>query len=264
MRHELDPVRGDHIEERRLPVGAVGVARRRAVPLVAVRRCSVWSRVNSLRLITCGSGFSSGCARHGGSWASSLRPRSGKVASNCTLRANNMPGRSHRGILDVVADAGQRCGSGSARPCSAGRRRRRRSCEVRMARLEPHLLPRFSTGRRLPSTRPCTYSSIGLVVEQIELDQLHALVFEIDQRAVDAARVAVEQMAQQRQPRPSACRSATRVARAPVVRPVDPGHAAPRDRALAAAAARDRLVDLAVETLDARSRRAGAGRRAPT
>ena len=78
-------------------------------------------------------------------------------------------------------------------------------------------------------------------VEQVELDQLDALVLEIEERAVDAPAVRAEVGG------PRSGRAAARVPRRPVALPVEPGHAAPRHRPIAAAAARGVFLDLSQE-----------------
>ena len=57
--HELDPERGEHVEERRLLVVAAGVGRRarQAVALAALLGLATAGGVNSRRLITCGIGL---------------------------------------------------------------------------------------------------------------------------------------------------------------------------------------------------------------
>ena len=81
----------------------------------------------------------------------------------------------------------------------------------------------------------------GLVVEQIELDELHALVFEVDQRTVDAALVAIENVRAHIAP----LGFGFEVTRRPIIRPVDPGRIPLRSRLLAAPTQGVRLADLA-------------------
>ena len=73
-----------------------------------------------------------------------------------------------------------------------------------------------------------------MVVEEIEFEQLHALVFKIQQRAVDAAAVGAEDI----EAADDTGKLALFAARGPVQRPIDPRCFSPRDGGFAAAAAR--------------------------
>ena len=84
-----------------------------------------------------------------------------------------------------------------------------------------------------------------LVVEQVEPDQLHALIFEIDQRAIDAALVAVQNVRADFAP----IGLGTEIAGGPITRPVHPGCAPLRDRLVAAPAQRMVLADLAEKAI---------------
>jgi len=78
------------------------------------------------------------------------------------------------------------------------------------------------------------------VVEKVELDELDAQVFEIEQRAFDAAPVGIQMADAPKSLRPAAADAG----RGPVVLPVHPGKAAVSDRLLAAAATRSRFLNL--------------------
>src|SRR5687768_339196 len=73
-----------------------------------------------------------------------------------------------------------------------------------------------------------------MVVEEIELEQLHALVFKIQQCAIDAAGVGAEDI----KPAHDAGKSALFIARGPVLRPIEPRCFAPRHGCFTATAAR--------------------------
>src|SRR6185295_14048779 len=82
---------------------------------------------------------------------------------------------------------------------------------------------------------------------QVEADQLHPLVLEVEQRTVNAALVAIEQV----RPGGATVGERTNVARSPVIAPIDPGQATRSNGRRAAAAACLRLADLALEAVGA-------------
>ncbi len=131
-----------------------------------------------------------------------IEPEIGIGRFELHVAAEQLPGRSHRRIADVVADAGQGAEAHQrsfALLVAAGKNLH--VVEIRIIRRQPHLRPDFQERAwdRLATDAAAGHVLlVGRVVEQIEFDQLHALVFEVHQRAVDAARVAVDQMPQQR------------------------------------------------------------------
>ena len=136
--------------------------------------------------------------------------------SNSTLRANSVPVEPISGLQNVVADASDGACRESARLCRPACRRRRRPGNWD-----------WSAGRRISgqvliagppdAVTAGDVSPVGaVVIEEIELDQLDALVFEVEQRAGHAAqygKLAGEE----------AGREGRHVAGTPVLRPVDPG-----------------------------------------
>ena len=157
--------------------------------------------------------------------------------------ANGMPRRSHQRIPDVVADPGERpvadqpAGAALLAGAADGR-------EARMLGRQPHLGPDADRGPRDPVAAAHVVGVGTAVVEEVEPDQLDALVLEIDERAVEAALVRPEEprpVAPSRGPGCRRPRSPSSSARRPT------GRGAPRDRAGAAAAAGALLPDLAEE-----------------
>ncbi len=178
--------------------------------------------------------------------ARSVRPRSGKVASNSTFRANGMPADPMRGFrrsLQIpvsvrwrISSPTQSCSpappTAAKLGCSGGSRI---SGQVR------------STGPGGAAPASHVVRIRAAAVEEVEAEQLDALVLEIDERAVDAAPVRPEEAgspARRGQAAPA-------VARRPVVRPVHPWAAPELHRPGAAAASGALLPDLAEESLGA-------------
>ena len=185
------------------------------------------ARVNSARLMRCGSG----CQQPDAIAVPVPRELVRAELGERRLRtprcgAKQLAGRAHRRIARVVADARERPVAQRARRGNAARRRRRppRSSGASGGRRSSGQT--FEAGPGLSRGR--ARSRVGAaVVEQVELDELDALVLEVEERAFDAAAILAR-------PAPAARAS---VARAPVVGPVDPRRRAIADRALTAAAA---------------------------
>ena len=107
------------------------------------------------------------------------------------VAGERLPRRSHERVLEVVADAGQRAEADQLAPatCSPSPPT---AAYCGMALGQPHLRHTFSA-RPADAVTAAHVVAIGAaVVEQVELDQLDALVLEIEQRAVDAAAVGAQ------------------------------------------------------------------------
>ena len=242
MGHELDPEGGEHVEEGRLLVVAVPILRklRLAVPVGAGGRIRLGPReqpaADDLRVglqerepiavPVAGDFIQTGVREH---------------AVERRVVGEERPRGAHEGIAKVVADAGKRAAANQSSgadlfTCAPDVR------EVRVAGRQPHLGPRpqgrpFDRRAALDVllVRPC-------VVEEIELDQLHAGVLEVEQRPADTANV------------PRAQVQRRRVGRRVVVGPIHPGSVQEPERHIPAAAARRGLAHLSLKTLVAACR----------
>ena len=151
---------------------------------------------------------------------------------------------AHQRVLEVVADAGQ--GAGADEIAAADLRLiAAHRVVLGMALGQPHLRPHPQRG----AADAVTTAHVDLIgtarVEQVELDELDALILQIEQGTVDASAVGA-QVARQR-----SRAQAARVTGRPVVLPVDPGEISRVHGPLAAPAARGVLADLAEESLAA-------------
>jgi hypothetical protein len=148
------------------------------------------------------------------------------------VAGKQLAGRTHRRVGDVVADAGQRAIADQLPLTALGAiSRDREMAKGRAVACAP------AAGDVLLE-RP--------VVEQVELDQFHPLVFEIDQRAVNA-----DLAIQNAKAGVASLRLRTEISGAPVIRPVDSGSCTLRQRPGPAPAARMRLAHLAEKTIGA-------------
>ena len=244
MRHELDPERRQHVEEGGLLVGAIAVVRaRNAVALIAVRRVALIPgkqlSADDLRI-----GLEQPDPPAVAVPGNRVALEFGKCRFEFDIAGEQLPARSHRRVANIVADAGQ----GAVSDQRSFAELRSIGCDVeltkrRVAGRQPHLLPGLedrAIGRSSVAGRVLLE---GLVVEQVEPDQLHALVFEIDQRAVDPALVPVQDVTAGFEP----IGAGAGIARRPIVRPVDPGCFQLCDGLFAAPAKRMALADLAEE-----------------
>ena len=108
MRHELNPISGEHVEEGRLLVIAVSVGRVIGKPNPALQAAALdCARVNSLRLMTCGSGIR---RPRRSPWRFFVRSGLSLIGIGgfefhvtCEWRSR----RAHQGIQNVVADSGE-------------------------------------------------------------------------------------------------------------------------------------------------------------
>ena len=192
MGHELDPERGEHIEERRLAIIAVGVGRtRRALAGVAVGRPRLVAgeepAADHLRV---------GLEERDAVAVAVLR-RAGRGRardwsnSKSTFLVKSCPADPIAGFrmslqMPVVVRKRMRSPWQSCEPSS----RDPEEAVGGIVRREPHLRPDLAD-RAVLGGEVCR---VGGVVEEVEADQLHPLVFEVEERAVDAADVAVKKM----------------------------------------------------------------------
>ena len=243
VRVELNPERREHVEERRLFVIAVRVFGVAGLAVAVVARRAVGLRPREQH-----SADDLWIRRHQRQAAAlailrelieaAVRER----ARELHVATEQSPGRSHQRVARVVADAGELAVANElagavlfagAADCLV----------VRIRRRQPHLGPRLDRGAVATILPGDVLLKRARVVEQVELDELDALVLEIDERAVDAAQIL-------RRPE----RLGLLVARSPVVRPIDPRNVAKCDGLLAAAALCGVVLDLAEETRVARCR----------
>ena len=154
MRHELDPECRDHVEERRLLVGAVAVAAGRTVSIVAVRHAGLVAReqlaADHLRI-------SEQRDASAVAVAGELVEREIRIGRlELHVAEKQHAGRAHRGIVDVVADAVtlRKRISGPLQRWSPPERicRSRKLGWLRSSRISFHT---FSTEPSICSPRPC-------------------------------------------------------------------------------------------------------------
>jgi hypothetical protein len=242
--HELDPERGQHVEERRLLVVAAGVDRRarQAVALAALL----------------GFGLRAGeqpAADHLGIGLEQVEAVAVTVARELLLAElgeghlelhvarERLVRGAHQRVLEVVADAGQ--GAGADEIAAADLRLiAAHRVVLGMALGQPHLRPHLQRGAADAVAAPHVHLIGAAGVEQVELDQLDPLVLEIEQGAVDAPAVLAQVVGLR-------SGAAAGVSGRPVVLPVDPGELACFHGALATAAASRVLADLAEKSLAA-------------
>src|SRR6266481_1952337 len=140
-----------------------------------------------------------------------IRKRRGELHVAC----EQLPGRAHRGIPDVVADS-REVPEADELPRAELRPRTTDLIVIRMFFRKPHLWPDLQRPTALAMVAVHVIAIRPTVVEQVELDELDALILEIEQRAVDAPAVRPE-MADVEQ----RTTFRTRITRSPVVRPID-------------------------------------------
>src|SRR6267143_1072394 len=151
--------------------------------------------------------------------------------------------RAHERILDVVADSGDRAEADQLVPAKLRVRRAHRPV-LRMPERQSHLAP-YPQERAIGPLRVVRVRA--RVVEEIELEELDPLVFEVEQGPFDAAAIRIQLTDAPR----GVLSSAERVAGSPVVLPVGPGAVSHGHRALPAAAAGGLLANLPLEPLRA-------------
>ena len=165
----------------------------------------------------------------------------GKRALELDVPREQRSRRSHERIARVVADSGERAEANELSGAVLIRSGTTDCRKVRIRRRQTHLRPAFD-GRSVDAGVPGHILFVRpAVVEQVELDELDPLVFQIDERAVDAAQVLG---------RPERLRSS--VGCAPVVRPVHPRHLTERDSSIAASTLRGVRLDFSQKTFAAR------------
>src|SRR5439155_25451916 len=116
-----------------------------------------------------------------------VRKRGGELRVPC----EQLIGGPHRRVPDVVADSGE-IPEADQLPSAELRARAADVDVVRVARLEPHRRPDLQRHAALSVSAVDVVTIRPAVVEQVELEQLHTLVFEVEQGAVDATTVRSE------------------------------------------------------------------------
>src|SRR5258705_5511146 len=149
------------------------------------------------------------------------------------IAAEGLIDRAHERIENIVADPGQ---SAKAYQFTGALLRATAADidEVGMILRQAQLRPGFSESARRTLLAARVDFVGAAVVEQVEFEQLDTLIFEVEERAVEAAPVGAKKAERGGQ----ASGAAPIAARGPISRPVEPWCVAPPNRRLAAAAAR--------------------------
>lgn len=160
------------------------------------------------------------------------------------IARKELAGGAHQRILDVVTDSGERAIAdqlvfADLHLVSTD------FCVVRMFFRQAHFRPCFEGGSAdFVSTIDVLFIRF-VVIEEVELDQLDTLVFEIDEGAVDTPACGSEVVRLLDEDRTER----GFIAGTPIVRPVEPGEEAELRSLLASAAKSRCFLDLAEETL---------------
>ena len=230
--HELDPEGGEHIEEGRLLVIAVGV--------LGVSGLAMAVGAGGAVGLDTGKEFATDDLGIGGQERQAVampiagdggEPGVGEGGLELDVPRERHAGRPHQGIADVVADSRE-----GPRPDEVAAAELGAVAAHRFETRQAHLAPGLERPAGAPVPRGHVLLERAAVVEQVELDQLGALVLEIDERTVDPAEIPEGPE-----------RLGPLVPGGVIVPPIDPRHVAPPGRVLAAAAAGSALLNLAQE-----------------